>query len=331
MFIYFRADGNSQIGLGHITRSLALAQMLQARFDIRFLIQAPIPAIINELKTLGIECIILPQTADFIAEANYLAADFFSFQDILVLDGYQFTTSYQRTIKEKGTKLVCIDDIHAFHFFADGIINPAGGVSATVYSAEPYTKIITGPGYSLLRKPFLEAAGQTTVNLNLQKLFINLGGADIENFTLQVLKGIQSLPRHFKEIHVVIGAANPHGTTLKKYIQAFPIIYLHQNLDAVAMCQLMQDCRVGICPPSGVSYEFCVTRGLLFLLQTAPNQAAMQAYLLKEGLALPYSDFPDLTANHRRMVEKTQEFSDKQATIFDGKAAERFIHFFSNL
>ena len=43
----------------------------------------------------------------------------------VVLDGYHFRLGYQQVIKEAGYALVCIDDIHAYPFIADLIINHA--------------------------------------------------------------------------------------------------------------------------------------------------------------------------------------------------------------
>ena len=39
--IVFRADGNSQIGLGHIMRCLALCEILSQDFFLKFAIQNP--------------------------------------------------------------------------------------------------------------------------------------------------------------------------------------------------------------------------------------------------------------------------------------------------
>lgn len=42
-----------------------------------------------------------------------------NFDDIVVLDNYFFDTDFQKAIKLKGCKLVCIDDIHTRHFYCD--------------------------------------------------------------------------------------------------------------------------------------------------------------------------------------------------------------------
>ena len=74
--------------------------------------------------------------------------------EIVVLDGYNFDTVYQTEIKSKGCKLVCIDDIHAYHFVADVVINHAPDISREQYSCESYTKLYLGTEYLLLKKLF---------------------------------------------------------------------------------------------------------------------------------------------------------------------------------
>src|SRR4030095_2375161 len=78
--------------------------------------------------------------------------------EIVVLDGYNFKTTYQQQIKSKGCKLVCIDDIHAYHFVADVVINHAPGIDAKQYSCEAYTQLYLGTKYVLLKKIFLDEA-----------------------------------------------------------------------------------------------------------------------------------------------------------------------------
>src|SRR5690242_18864490 len=142
--IVFRADGNSQIGLGHVVRSLALAEMLHEAFDCVFAIQAPSPDLQQQIMAVCAEIIMLPvctkQESNFINELdNHLTGN-----EIVVLDGYVFETAYQKYIKSKGCTLACIDDIYAYHFVADVIINHSGGIHKELYSVKPYTQCFLG-------------------------------------------------------------------------------------------------------------------------------------------------------------------------------------------
>lgn len=190
--VIFRADGSDRIGLGHLIRSQALAEMLADDFDCVFAL-AEAPAVIAEELASRFGVYWLPAAAAQQAEktlppavaaaqqqqealtplaaqqqaektspaaaatqqqqAAALAA-LASPHDIIVLDGYPFDTAYQQVLRERGCKLVSIDDIHAYPFVVDAIINTAGGVSPAHYQALPETRFCLGLRYALLRRPF---------------------------------------------------------------------------------------------------------------------------------------------------------------------------------
>ena len=103
--IYFRADASATIGYGHFIRSLALADMLKNDFDCTFFTTSPSP---YQIAEMGKVCnyISLNEETKFKDFINLLVGD-----EIVVLDNYFFTTEHQKQIKEKGCKLVCIDDM----------------------------------------------------------------------------------------------------------------------------------------------------------------------------------------------------------------------------
>lgn len=271
--IFFRADGNSQIGLGHVTRSLALADMLKERFEIFFLIQEPSEQVIAQIREVTNQIVILPKTENYLEEAQWITQNYLTGKEIVVLDGYHFQTEYQKVIKATGVKLVCIDDLHAWHFVADVVINHAGSVSESDYSCEPYTKLCLGLEYALLRKPFLEAAKQHRKIDKIENAFICFGGSDPNNFTEKALKACIEADI-FKQIHVVVGSAYAYYEVLKDLIaKEEKNVFLYQNLDAKNLCEVMQKCHVGIVPASSIAYE-CLAAGIrnFFLVQTTYNQ-----------------------------------------------------------
>ncbi len=277
--IYFRADGNSQIGLGHITRSLALADMLKEHFEIHFLVQEPSQEVIAQIHEVTENIIVLPQTQDFLSEAHEIAQKYLTGKEIVVLDGYNFQTEYQKIIKATGAKLVCIDDLHAWHFVADVVINHAGGVKESDYSCEPYTKLCLGLEYALLRKPFLEAAKQERVIDKIENAFICFGGSDPHNFTEKALKACIEA-QVFKEIHVVVGSAYTHLESLKNLTIQEKNVFLYQNLNAQELCCVMQKCHLGIVPASSIAYE-CLAVGMYLIVgYYAENQKAIYEGLI---------------------------------------------------
>lgn len=327
--IVFRADGNSQIGLGHVVRSLALAQMLHRDFECVFATQAPTPELEEQIRQVCDGVIILPLCAPdedrFVHELDaYIAGDV-----IVVLDGYHFTTAYQENIKRRGSQLFCIDDLHKFYIPADVVLNQAGGLDAAKYNVAPYTKLLLGPQYALLRQPFLEAARAerhlTTTDL---RLFLNLGGADPRNHTLEIARELQQLPS-ISQIEVVVGSAYRHTIELENWIADKPNYKLHRNVEADALCRLMQDCAMAVTSASGVAYEYASVGGLLFVLQTADNQAGLYSFLTHSGIALPYEQMAQVVQSDGE--KEFWEMLHLQRQYFDGRSDERLLQVFHRM
>ena len=145
--IYIRCDGSPEIGLGHVVRCMSLAHMLTVDFPIHFYVLEIPDSLKNEIIQNGWDVTVLERESDFLNELTG--------NEIVVLDGYQFDSDYQRKIKRKGCKLICISDFHDQHFYADLVINHAPGVTKNNYDGELYTKYLLGPKYALLRPEFL--------------------------------------------------------------------------------------------------------------------------------------------------------------------------------
>ncbi len=319
--VYFRADGNSKMGLGHIFRSLALVEMLAADFDCHFIIKSPLDNIKKELLAHCTAVNILNNT--IANEANTLATDL-QRDAIIVLDGYHFDTAYQKAFKEKKYKVVCIDDIYAYPFLADVIINHAGGITASDYKAISTTQFYLGLSYALLRKPFREAAKCKKAQKK-DDIFICLGGADPNNDTLKVLEIIASMGEK-SMIHLVLGGAYLHETALQGFINKTNLtIKIYKQLSAEKMVHLMNKCARAITPPSTVSYEYLSTGGTLYLKTIAENQKDIYTYFIANKFAL------DFDLHYPKGEVLTLKEQETYGSILDGQQEKRFIALFYDL
>jgi UDP-2,4-diacetamido-2,4,6-trideoxy-beta-L-altropyranose hydrolase len=324
--VVFRADGNSEVGLGHVVRSLALAEMLQEEFECVFAIQEPSEALGLQIEAVCSGVYRLPlyteKSEALIGELDpYLTG-----REIVVLDGYKFDTLYQQHIKEKGCVVVCIDDIHAYHFVANVVINHAGSVSREDYSVALGTQCYFGPQYALLRPNFLKVGKQKQSSVSLNRVFINMGGADPNNDLCSVLAKVSSTA-FFQEVHVVTGSAYRFEKELQRFIEQDRRITHYKNLSAHQMANLMAKCGVGICPPSSVAYEYASVGGLLFLKQIAENQQDVKTYFLREQLALDFEcDFPKVLSSD--LGEEQNIIISNQRCLLDCKSDERLLAVF---
>ena len=325
--IYFRADGDSQIGLGHVIRSLALVDMLNQSFNCHFIIRQPSPYLQAEIR-LGCKSIItLAENQSLEEEADYLSQHILCGHEILVLDGYHFQTSYQEILRQKLHKLLCIDDIHAYHFVADAVINHIGGISPKAYATETYTQLYLGPDYALLRAPFRLAAQESVQHKpEAQAIFICLGGADPKNASLAILKDLESC-RFFPKCYLVIGSAYRHQKELNSFLAEnhYMEVQLLSGLSASEMVFYMQKCERAITSPSSISYEYLSVGGRLYLYTIAENQQAVYDYLISAHFAFPYQClFTDIRADVATLASAA-------SPPFDGCQASRFLSIFNQL
>lgn len=316
------------MGLGHVVRSLALAEMLHPDFTALFAIREPTPALAQQIKESNAELLALPAAASELAEAQQLMAVLAGKIQAVVLDGYHFSTAYQRVLRQHAP-LVCLADYPALPFVADVIINPAGGVAEKDYAKEKYTQLYSGPAYALLRAPFLAAATQKRSIGEGRRFFLNLGGADPENHTQKLLQELVQ-PPGMENIAVVVGSAYRYLNELADFCAAYPQVTVHAQLSAAAMCRLMQTCQAAILPPSSVAYEWCAVGGPLFLVRTASNQKNLEQFLLQQQLAYAFADFQQLLPAVLA-GPINQPAVDRQRLYFDGQSPGRLRKIFHQL
>lgn len=240
---YFRADASSEIGYGHFIRSLALADMLKDDFDCTFFTQSPTG---YQQKEVAKVCKLVSLPAD---DSRFkLFLDKISGDEIVILDNYFFTTDYQQRIKEKGCKLVCIDDMHDKHFVADAVINHSLGIKNSDYSKEEYTQLYLGLEYVLLRLPFIEACKNTISRKKKDriKVFVSFGGADKYGIAESISSELNKLDA-IEKIFLV----SPHNSNI---VFGEKISRL-SSLSAEQMKEFLSHCDLAIIPSSTIMKE----------------------------------------------------------------------------
>lgn len=320
--IVIRAEGGAEKGLGHIIRCIALAEMVEPEFSIIFLSNYITPDIEQQMQGMVSGFFKTPGYQDAGAEWEQLQ-QILTPGDILVFDGYCFDTSIQQLVKQAGYPLVCIDDIHAFPFLADVVINHSGGFTTGDYQLAPYSKLYSGLEYGLLRKPFREAAGIKKDFPKNNDCLVCFGGADPANDTLKTIELLA--PKYiYLNFHVVTGNAYRFASSLEPFVHLKNTRF-YSNLGADALCQLMQQCGMAITPPSTTAYEYLSVKGFLYLKVIASNQERMFSYLTNNHLALPLESFGRYADPVTKIDIEALNF------IFDGKQQERLTEVFKTI
>jgi UDP-2,4-diacetamido-2,4,6-trideoxy-beta-L-altropyranose hydrolase len=267
--IFFRADAGSTIGYGHFIRSLALADMLKDDFDCVFYTQSPTE---YQRKEANPVCPLVELPADntrFELFLNELTGN-----EIVVLDNYFYTTDYQRRIKEKGCKLVCIDDMHDKHYVADVVINH-GCDNPSLFSIEPYTKLYLGLDYALLRRPFLEA--KTITKREYGHVVVTFGGSDWNNLTTKYARILSQKP-DISQITAIVGDTFQHTNEL----EIIPKVQILRNLSAQQMADLFCRVQYAALSASTTCIEALSCQCPVYAIWYVENQKEFYDYLIRE-------------------------------------------------
>jgi UDP-2,4-diacetamido-2,4,6-trideoxy-beta-L-altropyranose hydrolase len=275
--VFFRADANSTIGLGHLTRLIALAEIIQSQFNCFFFVRESNEIIHNQVASRNFDFQLLDDDVSFLFEAN-LIKERVPRGSVIVLDGYNFGNSYFKTLSESGLKVVLVDDFNANseHLFA--VINHCIGKDPRGLSTNKY---FYGAKYAILRPSFLSLARKNQRNLTKSKVFICFGGADKENLTKKVMSALECINYSF-EINVVLAGTFPFTESIKNFKQtAKQKIVIHKNLPEKEIAQLMDDCDLAFTPTSNLAYELCCARTIIFGGYFVDNQKSIHDGLVQ--------------------------------------------------
>ncbi len=327
--ILFRADGNYTIGLGHLYRLFALVEMFKDEFECVFLTRKN--SILKVIPT-GYNVKTIPNNITLESEANWVSNNFNTEDCIIIADGYQFVSSYQKAIKEKGFFLIYIDDLTIEHMYANIVINHSPYLKEDDFTSEPYTQFALGTDYAMLRPKFLEAAKKDRVIDKIDTVFICFGGVDLYDLSYKSTKAIIEI-EEIIEVNVVLGGVYSHGPIFE-LAKKNSKVKLYRNLDETSLYKLMCRCNLGIVPSSTISYEVCSVKMMILGGYNVCNQVKIYEGFKENGVIYEAGDFTklselDFRIETLKIIEDSKDnylyFMNQQKLLFDGEQKKRFL------
>lgn len=310
------------MGYGHFIRTLALADMLKNDFDCTFVTAEPTE---TQKKQIAPICPLIELPSDTSKFEKFL--EMLNGDETVVLDNDYFTTDYQKQIKAKGCKLVCIDDLHNKHYVADVVVNHLLS-KKSLFSVEKYTKLCLGPEWALLRTPFLHDCKHfKDIDKKALTVCTVFGGADYFGLTDKAVEVLKAIPSVSK-IKAVVGfdKQTPDDQSMN--------VEYHRNLAAAGMAHLFGDCDVAILPASTVCIEAlaCGVPVIGGFYTQGQKEACVQ--YVKDNMIVGIGDLQkNITAKYLNDAfnlcwkKKRTKF---ETSVFEA-VPERYVQLFSNL
>lgn len=283
--IFFRADGNPQIGSGHIMRCLSLADAFRDLGQAVIFMTAD-DCFQNVIRSRGYECIVLSTEYDHMEDElpRFLPLLQKLRPGCVLLDSYSVTPGYMSAVRQEAT-LVYIDDLNAFDYPADLVVN------YTLYGEKlsyPQNKrYLMGPQYALLRKEFQNAPARRAAE-QVRNVLLSTGGADFEHVALKCVQYLLGQPAGNIVYHVILGAMNQDIPEIERISAGCSYILLHRNV--TDMRSLMLQCDAAVSAGGTTLFELCACGLPTVTYVLADNQIMNAASFDEAGLMLCAGD-----------------------------------------
>lgn len=313
--IIIRIDSSSEIGIGHLMRTLILANGLKNYFNIIYL------------------------TQNLRGNKNHLIEDNgFRHQILNSMDCHEFTRivkdinpvlciidHYDIDIEcEKKLGLLCdvlvFDDEFKAHK-ATWVLNHSFIASNNDYTYLKYTKIMAGSCFTLLKDSFIskKSTYKPLVSLKNKKVLIALGGSDPLNISLTIKKYLSIIDKTL-DVKIVTTSSNSQLKLLKS---------VEKNLiiNSSDMAKLMKEHDLIITSASTSLLETLALKKPFIAIKSADNQTKTVNMLKKIGLKniiedLNFATFKKTVFFVKYQSSKIQRFINKYHFYKDGVAKE---------
>ncbi|MBI4965622.1 MAG: UDP-2,4-diacetamido-2,4,6-trideoxy-beta-L-altropyranose hydrolase [Desulfomonile tiedjei] len=335
MNILVRTDASAEIGMGHVMRSLALAQAWQdLGGQVTFAMATGSQPVRQRLMSESIDLLNVKEVPGSRQDAHATASAAKKLDATwVVLDGYVFEAEFQRVVKDSQLRLLVIDDYgHSNHYWADIIVNQDFAAFQIPYgNRETYSRLLLGPRYALLRREFTNWGHKTLEIPEVAgKVLVTIGGSDKENLTSKVLKALEKADVSGLDVVAVIGGANPHYKELL-LAAADSSVPVRLEPNPVNMPELMAWADVATSAGGGTCAELLFMGVPSLVIIVADNQEQNVAALDSAGAVISLGQHELLSveaitaalAGLCQDSNKRREMSRKGRSLLDGRGALR--------
>jgi len=286
--VVFRVDESSQVGLGHMSRCRALADVLvRAGAEVSFYCRGVSPASRAALQRLGVSVV------DLVDEKAFLAQDWRS--SVVVVDGYHFDADFWQGLVSAGTSLtVCIDDFRAIPYRADIVVCYNEGVSAEQFDLAPHSRLFLGGRYLLLRPEILSAARLAEGPAPRRALMIAAGGTRQEPWVAGMLAHLSRIEPGVP-LWVLSGRRLSKGKVLHQAGLDRAQVRFFSGLGANGMIRRYRQARCLLAPASTLMLEAFSAGCPLVTGWVADNQRNSLDCYYRQGLIVNAGDLRQLT------------------------------------
>lgn len=231
--IVFRADGYTQLGMGHIYNCITMAYSLMMEHDVLLVLHRRSVEGIKKVKESHLPFVVIDNEREDVAaliESRH--------PDIWVNDCLNTEAEYIHWLKERVPRVVTIEDLGPGSVVADATIN-------ALYDDNGYgSNIYSGYRYVCLREEF-QLETPSAFRAEVKNIIIMFGGTDPLNLNQRLYRSIVKFSRKYRDIRFQfitgIGYDNEENGVVT---QADKHIYVYPNVARVSLFMKQADLAI---------------------------------------------------------------------------------------
>ncbi len=225
--------------------------------------------------------------ADLVSYAGSFAGRFEP--DVIVIDHYDAGSVEEAGLRERGRRIVVIDDLADRAHDCDLLVDPGYGRKADAYRGlvPGHARVLAGPAYALVRPEFAAARSRAmsrrAKHARVARGLVALGLTDVGGITARVAQALAPVLAEAR-LDVVVGAGAQSAPTLAELARADRRLRIWT--DTAEMASLMADADVAIGAGGSSLWERAVVGLPAATVILAENQREMTARMAAAGLTL---------------------------------------------
>lgn len=357
--VVFRVDASLQIGSGHVSRCLALAEALRGQgLKCHFICREHHGHLVHAVRARGFVVHALRSRSDGAPSSSMKengqsaeaprhygwlnasweqdAADCREVlagvrPDWIIVDHYALDSRWEEAVSGGRAKILVIDDLADRPHISDVLLDQSLGRLSEDYAHLVPARCVCliGPRFALLRPEFPRLRQVSLARRRapeLKELLITMGGVDKDNATGEVLSALSrcELPDDCR-IRVVMGAGAPWLPDIQERAALMPRL-TEVLVDIDDMATKMMEADVAIGAAGSTSWERCCLGLPTLLVTLAYNQQGIADALNAAGAAVALGSIESLAQLPERwaVLTRTQaliSMSQRSARITEGNGA----------
>lgn len=338
--ILFRADGNAQIGAGHIMRCLSIGEAARD-MGMECVYVTADDSFARVIQEKGFSCRVLHTLYSEMESELVRLKDVLREEQpqVIVVDSYAVTADYLKQLKPYG-KIVYIDDLCAFAYPVDMLVNYNIYAEKETYeslytdSCTTLPDFLLGAKYVPLRREF-QLVEVPEPREKVSDILVSAGGADPEHMALKIMNCLireEEMAGKYR-FHFVIGSLEPDKVQIRETAASYPWITLHENVHRMSVLMLKMDLALSAAGSTLYELSSCGVPTITYVL--ADNQIPGALAFEKHGIMVYAGDCrrkTDFFQNLCHEIMELSEDSEKRRSmslrgmeVVGGKGAQRII------